>query len=333
MKTQSRPILLITLLCLLLSLSLGAQAPTKMNYQAVVRNASNNLVINQQIGMRVSILQTSSNGSVVYAETHSTTSNSNGLVSIEIGGGSVLSGTFASINWANGPFFVKTETDPTGGSNYTITAISQLLSVPYALYAASSGSSTPGPQGPAGPQGPIGLTGPQGPPGSGGFTHYIGEEFGGGVVFHIWRDAQGIEHGLVVDKVALSTNATWSNVQTSGIGASAQSMWNGLANSNAIVAQSGHTSSAASLCLNSTNGGQNDWYLPSLLELDLLWNNLYNVNRTLSQIAGASQVSIQQHWSSKEATSFTAWLFFFDTGDPSTGYKDEAHTVRAIRAY
>jgi hypothetical protein len=95
------------------------------------------------------------------------TSNANGLVSLEIGGGTVVSGNMATINWANGPYFIKTETDPTGGSSYTITGTSQLLSAPYALYAKTSGSSTPGP---AGPQGPIGLTGPTGAMGPVGAT-------------------------------------------------------------------------------------------------------------------------------------------------------------------
>lgn len=120
---------------LLFSIQLIAQAPQKMSYQAVVRDVSNNLVSNQSIGMRISILQGSIAGSSVYVETQASTTNANGLASIEIGTGSVQSGVFASINWANGPYFIKTETDPTGGTNYTITGTSELLSVPYALLA------------------------------------------------------------------------------------------------------------------------------------------------------------------------------------------------------
>ena len=124
---------LITLL--LCAVSLFAQAPEKFTYQAVVRNANNSLVANSQVGMRVSILQGSASGSAVYVETQTGTTNANGLVTLSIGGGSVQQGTFANIDWANGPFFLKTETDPNGGSNYTITTTQQLLSVPYALYA------------------------------------------------------------------------------------------------------------------------------------------------------------------------------------------------------
>ena len=144
---------------IVLTVTTTTQVPEKMSYQAVVRNTTNNLVTNQPVGMQISILQGSSTGTAVYVETQTPTSNANGLVSLEIGGGTVVSGNMATINWANGPYFIKTETDPTGGSSYTITGTSQLLSAPYALYAKTSGSSTPGP---IGPQGPIGLTGATG---------------------------------------------------------------------------------------------------------------------------------------------------------------------------
>jgi hypothetical protein len=111
-----------------------AQAPEKMTYQAVVRDAGNKLLVNQQIGMQVSILQGTADGTVAYTETQTPTSNANGLVSIEIGG----QAGFETIDWSDGPYFLKTETDPTGGTNYTISGTSQLLSVPYAFHATSA---------------------------------------------------------------------------------------------------------------------------------------------------------------------------------------------------
>jgi len=128
------------LILLFLSLSIYAQSPDKMSYQAVVRDANNTLVANQTVGMQISILQSTITGTVVYTETHSVDTNLNGLVSLEIGNGS-SSDNFSEIDWSAGPYFIKTETDPTGGSSYTITGTSQLMSVPFALYATTSGSS------------------------------------------------------------------------------------------------------------------------------------------------------------------------------------------------
>jgi len=119
----------------------SAQAPEKMSYQAVMRNSSGQLLINQNIGVKVSVLQGSPAGTAVYSERLTGTTNTNGLVSLEIGSGTVISGTFSTINWASGNYYLKTETDPTGGTNYTIAGTSQLLSVPYAMYAKTSGSS------------------------------------------------------------------------------------------------------------------------------------------------------------------------------------------------
>lgn len=121
------------------TLSAFAQAPEKMSYQAIIRNASGQLLQNQNAAVKVSVLQGSATGTVVYSERLTGTTNANGLLSMEIGSGTVLSGTFNSINWSSGNYWLKTETDPTGGTNYTIAGTSQLLSVPYAMYAKSSG--------------------------------------------------------------------------------------------------------------------------------------------------------------------------------------------------
>jgi hypothetical protein len=118
---------------LLITTTIFAQAPQRMSYQAIVRNASNALVANATVGMRISILQTTATGTVVYQETQTPTTNVNGLVSISIGGGTVVSGNFSTINWGSDLFFIKTETDPAGGTSYTVTGTTQMLSVPYAL--------------------------------------------------------------------------------------------------------------------------------------------------------------------------------------------------------
>ena len=117
-----------------------AQVPEKFTYQAVVRNASNSLVANAPVGVRVSILQGGVNGTLVYMETQTGVTNANGLITLQIGGGNVQQGAFADIDWANGSYFLKTETDPNGGTNYSITSTQQMLSVPYALYSKEAGN-------------------------------------------------------------------------------------------------------------------------------------------------------------------------------------------------
>jgi hypothetical protein len=131
--------------------TVNAQAPQKMSYQAIIRNSSQGLIVSAAVGMKISILQGSEAGTAVYVETQTVTTNSNGLASLKIGQGNIIIGSFVAINWANGPYFIKTETDPTGGSSYSISGTTELMSVPYALFSANS---TPGPAGPAGTTAP-----------------------------------------------------------------------------------------------------------------------------------------------------------------------------------
>ena len=153
---------------LLITLCSWAQSPEKLSYQSVIRNAGNDLVVSTGVGMQISILQGSVSGASVYVETQTPSTNINGLVSIEIGTGTVVSGAFNLIDWSTGPYFIKTETDPAGGTTYTITGTSQLMSVPYALYAKTSGNGAgpAGADGNDGIDGAVGATGPQGPQGN-----------------------------------------------------------------------------------------------------------------------------------------------------------------------
>ena len=128
-------------LILLQSVLTMAQAPQRMAYQSVVRNATNQIVANQSIGVKISIIEGSLNGTTVYSETHTTTTNANGLFTLEAGGGTPTTGTFSAINWGNGSHYIKSEIDVTGGTNYSLSGTMELLSVPYALYAATAGNS------------------------------------------------------------------------------------------------------------------------------------------------------------------------------------------------
>ena len=128
-----------TVLFLFFSILAFGQSPEKFTYQSIIKNSSGYLLKNQEVGLRISILFNSSNGAEVYSEEHFPTSNSNGLVTVIIGEG-LTGDNISAIDWGNGEYFIKVEVDPEGGINYTMNQTSQLLSVPYALYAENSGS-------------------------------------------------------------------------------------------------------------------------------------------------------------------------------------------------
>lgn len=130
------------ILFLFLSLSVFSQTPEKMSYQAVLRASDYSLVSDSNVSLKVLIRQDSPDGPVIFEETHQTTTNANGLVSLEIGSGSADIGSFSDIAWESGTYYVETQTDVTGGSNYSIIGVSQLLSVPYALHAKSADTIT-----------------------------------------------------------------------------------------------------------------------------------------------------------------------------------------------
>uniref|UniRef100_UPI004047DFC0 FISUMP domain-containing protein n=3 Tax=Algoriphagus sp. TaxID=1872435 RepID=UPI004047DFC0 len=175
--------LLFSLFFLLATTALMAQAPQRMSYQSIIRDGSNVVVASSAISVKISLLRGTATGPAVYVETHSITTNANGLVSLNIGVGTAITGTFAGIDWSNGPYLIQTATDPTGGTDYSIIGIAPLNSVPYALFSANG---TPGPkgdtgamgaagtngtnglEGTAGVQGPTGIQGPIGPQGPAG---------------------------------------------------------------------------------------------------------------------------------------------------------------------
>lgn len=119
------------------------QAPQKINYQTVVRDAGGMPVVNQNVSLRFSILEGSVNGTTLYAETHAVTTNAFGLANVQLGGGTPVSGTFAAITWNSAAKFLKIEADITGGSTYITLSTVEMVSTPYALYASSAGGAPP----------------------------------------------------------------------------------------------------------------------------------------------------------------------------------------------
>jgi hypothetical protein len=237
-----------------------AQVPQAIPYQAIIRNASGNIISNQPVKLRFSIHDSIASGSIVFSETHTLSTNGQGLVNINIGQGSVQTGAFVSINWGKNAKFIQIELDAQNNNTFIDLGTTQLMSVPYALYAKESATSS-------------------------GFSHYVGEKFGGGVVFHVYKDSNNFEHGLIVSKEELGRSA-W------GFGdieiPNSNNQWDGESNTNTLMSFSGSANSAASLCANYSQDGFDDWYLPSIGELCLLMENKILISKSLSDIPGAN---------------------------------------------
>jgi hypothetical protein len=166
-------------------------------------------------------------------------------------------------------------------------------------------------------------------------AHYIGELFGGGIVF--WIDSAG-QHGLIVSMANISQASTWSNITNARIGSPAQSTWNGQGNSTAIMGQSGHTGSAALLCDVYSNadygtGIYTDWYLPAIDQLSLAYQARYILNKNIEGVSGTNNISDTYYWSSTEFDSQNAMDYFFNYGEADYWTKSFINWVRCVRNF
>ncbi len=306
-------ILLTAISLILLPASLHAQAPEKISYQTIIRNSSGEVLVNRSVKVRITLLKSSPSGTIVYREVHDVQSNDYGLVSFEIGGGTVIAGTFSSIDWSDGPYYVKTEIDPDGQSNYTISGTSQLLSVPYALHAKSAESIV-------------------------GADYSIGDFAQGGVI--IWLDNTG-QHGLVcaiTDQIErafwFSTIAVFHYPLSYGDGIYAGEM-----NTALIVAVQGIGNGdmyAARACAEykSNQGGveYGDWYLPSKEELNIMYEKKSVIN-AVSLANGGTAFRDYFYWSSTEYDQFHAYYQYFPSGQATWDGKNNDYSVRSVRAF
>ena len=282
-----------TIIGILLTAGVFAQAPQKMSYQAVVRNSNNSLIVSTPIGIKISVIQGSVNGAATYSETQFQNTNLNGLVSLEIGTGTPIIGTFSNINWANGPYFIKSEIDPNGSTNYTVQGTTELISVPYALYSENAQVS--------------------------GFSHYIGETFNGGVIYYLYKGSDGLEHGLIV-----STTESIAKWQTTGVLVNADRSWDGVYNT-ALISGSPAVNYIATL-------GPN-WYLPSLDELILLHGSRFEVNKALFTNNQTLLSLSLYYWSSTEYSASDALSYDFLTGYTDVSGKTLNYGVRGVKSF
>tara|TARA_R110001606_G_scaffold294759_1_gene442439 strand:+ start:211 stop:1128 length:918 start_codon:yes stop_codon:yes gene_type:complete len=305
---MKRTLLILALLFTTIGFS---QAPEKMSYQAIIRNADDNLLSNKTIGLQISILENTATGKTVYIETHTPTTNINGLVTLEIGTGNVISGTFSEIDWSSGSYFIKSETDPLGGTDYSISGTSQLLSVPYALHAKTVGNQK---------------------------NYKVGDFAKGGIIF--WLDETG-QHGLVCAKTNQNTSIKWFAGTFGNTHAKGNGVYAGKANNTIIIATHAAIGDnddvyAARICNELTTVENNitygDWYLPSEFELNLMYQNRTIINTTANANSGESFIN-DVYWSSTEFSNSRALIINFANGQETDVLKSVSNNVRAIRAF
>lgn len=304
---------LISFLALVITTITFAQAPQGFNYQATVRNSTGALIVNQNVNFKFNVMLNSATSLPVFSETHMAPTDELGQVNLVIGQGTATVGTFSTINWGTGNYYLGIELNTGGG--YIAMGTTQLLSVPYALYANSSGNT-------------IGN--------SGGFTHYIGELFGGGIVVSVWK-TNGVEHGLIASLTDAPSQVSWTTpaFQSTLIGTAAQSYRDGFSNTNAIVNQAGTgTNYAAGLCKAYNAGGFTDWYLPAEWELFQCYSSVLIINEVLGDTNGFKPT--EHYWSSTEGFSgpaTTAVRNYFGYYGAYSANKANLNSVRAVRRF
>ncbi len=331
--------LLTLFFSVLITLGIFAQAPGKISYQAIVRDIDDVLISNTLIGIKLSVLQDSPTGAAVYTETHLATTNSNGLVALEIGTGTSTD-SFSEIDWVDGLFFIKTEVDIEGGDNYTITGISQFASVPFAFYSNTTDT----------------IIGDyletdsnfissvasaiteidtatwndkqtQTTAGSGIFINenivhtgsfYLGQDTLGGIVYYVYTGADGLQHGLIVSKTEsmkiYGTNSSPSN-----------STSNGAYNTSLML---NNNSGYARNWAESLGPG---WYVPSVDEFNILWLNRSFVNN--SNATGLTIIKENVYLTSTILNSSRIFAFFAQNGNVNYFRDDDMLWVRAVKSF
>ena len=299
---MQRIILIIGLL--FIALGLNAQPPQLIPYQAIARDNSGNPVLNQNIGLRFSIHDQTISGTVVWQESQTVVSNNLGIIVTALGGTTQLT----SVDWGSGGKFLQVEMDITGGSNYLDMGTQQMMSVPYALYAETSGSVINNGSG-----------------GNGSFTHWIGELYGGGMICHLWKDQSGIEHGLIMSLVNLNDTVMGSWLGHVDSQSLALNELDGVANTALIYNSTDNPNyyligSAVYLCLNYSNDGFDDWYLPAIKELETINFNILKLNLQLSLnsnfdlISTATNETFSNVWNISKSSYWSSTSRSFDSG-------------------
>jgi hypothetical protein len=289
---------LILLVINLYFVKVSAQITESFSYQAILSDNKGNPIIGK-VGVKVSIIFKQENGTTVYMERHDKTTDSRGFIGLMIGEGTTIYlGKLDTINWANGPYFVKVEVSPTGGYTFPLTTISKIASVPYALFAQRADSLSSSFK----ETDPLFLASAAKKITEQDIIRWniltqkaqyrIGQLAQGGIVFYVSADGN---HGLVASTNDLNDNSVWSSSKNVSI------------------------------------GSYNDWYIPSADEFNLLLKSQYIVNKTLEGGSNTSGLIKEFYWTSSEKNETEAYLF--ELGNLKLSSKSTLASVRAIRAF
>lgn len=336
--------ILFIFLLVSVSISFYAQSPEGFNYHATVYNEFGDPLGLQAVSFRFSIIKGSPTGTVVYSEKHNIITDPFGEVSLVIGDGIEKTGSFASINWGDGNYFLKVEIDKTGGTSYTEMGTNQLLSVPYALFAktAANGFSgnyndlynkpvTNGSETYISAGNSLTLTGSgtsADPYILNTVAHFVGESFGGGIVFYVYDNGR---HGLIAASVDQDPGIEWYNGVQRYTNTTGNGVGTGEQNTALIIAAQTNDNPvgnfAAKVCADysvTVDGvSYGDWYLPSKHELDLMFLQSIIIGGFKSEF----------YWSSTELSSLSSWCQSFIDGRQYNMNKGLPYGVRAIRAF
>jgi len=300
------------LVAVLLTASVFAQAPQKMTYQAVVRD-DNSQLLTVPYALHAKTAETITGG---INETYPvfTGSQANNITATDITNLGNLSGTNTG-----------DQTISRTGLTVTLSNGGGTFQDSVNVYTAGTGIDIT--------NNVISATGTSG--------HYVGELYGGGIVYYVYDEGQ---HGLIasLDDLDGGSGVAWSATQSTEIGATAKSFYDGTSNTAAIIAQDATAGYAATLCNSYTGGGFTDWYLPASWELNLLYNSAFVINKKLENDGdgttngfNAEYVSptYGRYWSSTEYDNSYAWYYYFGSGYSFTTIKYDTYRVRPVRAF
>lgn len=336
MKASYKSIITILVVSLILTFSgqaTNAQPSLYFSYQAVVTDNEGN-PLDGILALRISIIQYSEDGESVYMERHTQEADENGFLSLRIGEGeNIYKGEFDTINWSDGPYYLKIDIDPSGGFSYPISTTQELLSVPFAMHALTADSLAFDFQ----ESDPVFMNSV-----AYGITeedtarwnslskvnkYKVGDLAQGGIIFYVSPEG---DRGLAALPYDLEMSQTWGATgQISG----ALSSFDGRSNTDAIVTQSGEGDYAAWSCDTLIAEGYDDWYLPSVDELNLLFRNRYIVNKSLEEDEnpGTIPVNIDTYWTSTEKNADESYMI--KSGTIEIQMKDIPAKLRPVRAF